>query len=420
MQEQHRSPNKRGIIAWCFFDWANSAFPTVITTFVFSAYFTQYIAKNPIQGTAQWGYAIALAGLITAIGAPLFGAIADHQGRRKPWLAFFTVLCIGCCTLLWWAKPQHDYILFTLAMVAIATICFEMGTAFYNAMLRTIVPLKYLGRVSGWAWGIGYFGGLCCLLVALFVFVQGHVPWLHLDRASQEQIRICGPLVAVWFGLFSIPLFLWTPDRPKEKCTAFEATRQGLKTLRATLKELPKNKNILLFLIAHMIYIDGLNTIFAFGGIYAAGTFGMSIEQVMLFGIVANISAGLGAAAFAWLDDYLGSKHTILLALLLLLGAVTGLVFVKQVRWFWALGILLSVFVGPVQAASRSMMAKIAPENKSSEMFGLYALTGKITAFMGPWVLGVVTTVFVSQRAGIATVIFFLVVGGLLLTRCHE
>jgi len=409
--------SKRSIIAWSFFDWANSAFPTVITTFVFSAYFTQSIAKDVISGTAQWGYAITIAGFFTAICSPIFGAIADNQGRRKPWLAFFSAICIICCALLWFAKPQHEYIFYTLVVVIIATIGFEIGTAFYNAMLRTIVPKGQLGRVSGWAWGLGYMGGLGCLVIALLAFVGGHSAWLNLDTTTAQQIRICGPLVAIWFLVFSVPLFLFTQDTPKQPISVKASMKQGLSTLYSTLRELPKNKNILLFLVAHMIYVDGLNTIFAFGGIYAAGTFGMSIEQVIKFGIATNIVAGVGAASFAWLDDYIGSKKTILLALVLISCAALGLVLAKQTIWFWCFGLLLSLFVGPIQAASRSMMAKLAPKEKMAELFGLYALTGKITAFMGPWMLAFATTYFMSQRAGVATILIFFIIGGLVLTR---
>ncbi len=405
---------KKAILAWSLYDWANSAFPTVIITFVFAAYFTQSIASNKIIGTAEWGNMIAISGIVIAILSPIFGAIADHEGRRKPWIAIFSLLTIVSAALLWFAMPGQRYVHWTLAWVMFGIIGLEIGAVFYNSMLKDLVSADYVGRVSGWAWGFGYVGGLACLVIALFAFVQSG-GWLGLDTKTAEQIRICGPFVAVWFFIFAIPLFIFTPDKPSNKIGLKNSITRGCSTLWRTLRHLPKYKNILKFLLAHMLYIDGLNTLFAFGGIYAAGTFGMSFDQVIQFGIGLNITAGIGAISFAWLDDWIGAKPTILLSLGGLIICATILLFIHGLLLFWLFALTLGLFVGPVQAASRSLMVRLVPEELTAEMFGLYAFSGKATAFLGPLLLGMVTLHFHSQRAGMATVAILMLIGGSLL-----
>jgi MFS transporter, UMF1 family len=409
-----------GQISWALYDWANSAFSAVIITFVFATYFSQGIAPDPVTGTALWGWTMTVGGIAIAVVSPILGAIADAGGRRKPWLAVFTGVSVIGCLLLWQARPDPAFVLFTLVVVGITNLCFEIAGVFYNAMLPEIVSREYLGRLSGWAWGLGYAGGLACLIFALFALIQTETPLFGLDKASAEHVRATGPLVGLWLAVFSLPLFLFTPDRRSTGLPAALAVRQGLAQLRRTFANLRRYRAILRFLVARMIYTDGLNTLFAFGGIYAAGTFGMSTAEVIQFGILLNVTAGLGALGFAWIDDRIGAKRTILIALVGLLACGTAAVLATSTTVFWLAGGLLGIFVGPTQAASRSLMARMAPAEVRTEMFGLYALTGKITAYIGPFLLGTVTYWTGSQRWGIATILAFFVVGGLLLLPLRE
>ncbi len=250
--------------------------------------------------------------------------------------------------------------------------------------------------------------------MALVGFVQTDTPWFGLDAGTAEPVRATALLVAVWFSLFALPLFLWTPDRPTGERT-IEALRDGLMTLISTLRNIGRYAQTARFLLARMIYIDGLNTLFAFGGIYAAGTFGMALDEVILFGIAINVTAGIGAASFAWLDDYIGPKRTILIALGGLIWFGGCLLLATGKVWFWVLALPLGLFVGPTQAASRSFMARLAPPDMRAEMFGLFAFSGKATAFLGPLFLAWTTQAFDSQRVGMATIIVFLALGFLLL-----
>ncbi len=410
----NRGKSFAALAAWCLYDWASGAFSIIVITFIFATYFTSKIAENQIIGTYQWANAASLAGIIIALSSPLCGAIADHGGHHKRWLFAFTWLCIIASALMWFAYPHPNYVFYTLACFVVGTVGLEVALVFYNAFLPYVAPKDYVGRISGWGWGCGYLGGILALSIALFVFVKAKIP--GLDTETMAQIRICGPFVALWYALFSLPFFFLVPAIPAKACPWRQAIYLGWRELLTTLKQLPKERHVFLYLIAHMIYADGLNTLFAFGGIYAAGTYGLSFEQVLLFGITMNITAGLGAISLAWMDDYFGPKSTIILSLFFLTLLGIPILFLHDKYVFWMVALLLAVFVGPVQSASRSLMVKLIGHKESAtEIFGLYALSGKITAFIGPWLLGFLTLTFGSQRVGMATVLVFFALGALLL-----
>lgn len=402
---------RAGLVSWCLYDWANSAFSTIVSTFVFPVYFTQMVARDPIQGAAHWSYAVAAAALAVALGAPALGAIADNLGRRKPWLFAFTLLTLIFTAALWWVEPSPQFALPALALYAAAATSFGFAMIFYDAMLRSIAPPDYLGRVSGWGWSLGYAGGLICLVAALFGLLKTDPPPFGLAIAQSEHIRATNLLVAAWFALFSIPIFAFTPDRPATGVSLNQAVQTGIAGLLGSVSRIVRRPGIGRFLIAYTLYSNGINTLFSFGGIYAASAFGLSLDEVLYFGIVLNVTAGLGAATFAWIDDLIGSKWTILIALCGLSSLGLALVLIQSQALFFVLGSVLGLFVGPAQAAGRSMMARLAPSGLETEAFGLYELSGKATIFAGPLVLGFTTWMFQSQRAGMSTILLFFVAG---------
>lgn len=410
-----RHAGVRALFSWCLFDWAGQGFPTVIATFVFAAYFAKAVAVDEVSGTAQWGMAMSLSALAVALVAPLAGAIADRAGRRKPWILALSVVCVAATLLLWRSRPDPDWVTWTLVCVAVANFGFEAGSVFYNAMLPDLAPRAMTGRLSGWGWGLGYVGGIACLAVGFVGLVRSDLGWFGLDHASAEHVRATAFLVAGWFVLFGWPLFAFTPDTPATGIGARDAVRQGVGELLSTLRRVREHASVARFLLARMVYNDGLTTLFAFGGIYASGTFGMSLEDIMLFGIAINVTAGAGAVGFAWLDDRVGPKAVILVSLAALSGLGAALLVVESTALFWAFGLPLGIFLGPAQAASRSFMARIAPAGLRTEMFGLFAFSGKATAFVGPALFGAVTAATGSQRWGMATILVFFVAGGLLL-----
>ncbi|MCG5243047.1 MFS transporter [Azospirillum doebereinerae] len=415
--------DRRAIASWCLYDWANSAYNTIITTFVFAVYFANGVIGDPVAGTARWSAAMTVAGVAIALLSPVLGAIADRSGRRKPWMGFFTGLTVLGSAALWWVEPDPSFALFALVCVVVATVAFELANVFYNATLPGLVPPRLLGRVSGWGWGVGYFGGLACLVVALFGFVKAEAPLFGLfglawsDWGPQANIRATALLVAVWYGLFALPYFLWVPDEPSSGRPLGQAVREGIGMLGRTLREAPRYGQAFRFLIASAFYRDGINTITAFGGLFAAGSFGMSFEEIVLFAIALNVVAGTGAVGFAWMDDRAGAKTVILLALAGMTAFGVPLLLATDKLWFWILALGLGAFFGPAQAAGRSMMARLAPPGMTTEMFGLYGLTGRVVGFFGPLLFGLATEAFANQRAGMATVLAFFVVGfGLMLT----
>lgn len=403
---------RRALIAWCLYDWANSAFPTVISTFVFATYFVQGVAADVATGTAQWSLAMSLAGIAIAALSPPLGAIADKGGARKPLLLLATLVNVPLCASLWFVRPDPSYAVLGIVLVAAATVAFEVGTVFYNSLLPGVAPPHLLGRASGWAWGIGYAGGLGALAVCLLLLVQPDPSPLGLDRAQAEHVRAAGPLVALWWLAFSWPLFAFVREPPVPGALPWgQAARQGIAAMARVWPALQAVPGSARFLLANMLYMNGLNTLFSFGAVYAAGSFGMTTEDVLLFGITLNVTAGLGAAGFAFIDDRFGAKPTVTVALLAMIVLGIALLLARDKALFWALGLALGVFMGPAQAASRSLMARLAPENLRGEFFGLFALSGRVTSFAGPAVLGVATVMSGSQRVGMATILVFLAAG---------
>ena len=405
----------RKALAWASFDWANSAFPTVVSTFVIAAYFTQGVAPDPATGQAQWGWMQTAAALGVALMSPLLGAIADLGGHRRALLAICTLLTAVFTGLVWFAAPDPSWTIWVLVCVGIATVGFELGTVFYNSMLPEVTEPAHIGRVSGLAWGLGYAGGLACLAIALVLLVQPNPALFGLDRSMSEHVRATALLVAAWTLVFGWPVLLMVPDSPGEKLPISRAVTTCVAETKGLLRGLPKRPDMLRFLVARIFYTDGLNTLFAFGAIFAAGVHGMDFEEILLFGIALNVTAGLGAAGFGLVEDRLGSKRTVMVALLAMIVLGAALLLTESKAVFWGMAMALGIFMGPAQAASRTLMARMAPEGEIAAHFGLFALSGRITGFAGPAVLAMVTAATGSQRAGMATVLVFLGIGAAIL-----
>jgi UMF1 family MFS transporter len=405
--------------AWCLFDWANSPYTTLVVTFVYSAYFAQAFAPDVVTGTAWWSRAVAIAGIVVALLAPLLGAIADKSGRRLRFLAVTTTVCVLATGTLTFVAPgtQREAFL-ALALFVLADIGFELGMLFYNALLPTVATPDKLGRVSGFGWALGYAGGLAALVVALVGLVQAERPWFGISREAGFNIRATCILAAVWLAVFSLPLF--AALREEQHGAARIDVRATVVELARTFRAVRQFRDAALFLLARLIFNDGLITVFAFGGIYAAGTFGMTLAEVIQFGIVINVAAGAGAFLFGFVDDRIGGKRTVLVSCAALGAATLLAVWAPNRAWFWVAGILIGIFAGPNQSASRSLMARFAPRGHENEFFGFFAFSGRLTAFAGPLLLGLATQLFHSQRAGVATVLLFFVLGGGLLLRVDE
>jgi UMF1 family MFS transporter len=443
---------RSAVLSWIMFDWAAQPYFTLITTFVFAPYFATHVASDPASGQAQWGYATSAAGLAIALLSPVLGAVADASGRRKPWIAGFGLLLVIGSALMWIGRPGDPGVIAPLLLAyAIATVGVEFATVFNNAMMPTLVPPERIGRLSGTGWAVGYIGGLISLILVLGFLAAnpetgrtllGVVPLFGLDAASHQGDRITGPLTAVWFIVFVLPMFLFTTDQAAKRPIG-PAMRHGLAELRETLASLPDNRTMAAFLIANMVYTDALVALFAFGGIYAAGTFGWHTIQIGVFGILLTVAGTLGAWAGGKLDDWLGPKRVIAGSMSILLTAIVVILSVDRDRLFFVipvappvpggglfaapaeqvyigLGLLIGIAAGPLQAASRTLLIRLAPPDRITQYFGLFALSGKVTSFMAPLAVSLVTGITMSQKAGMAVLIVFFLAGLILLSRVRE
>jgi len=444
-------PPRSAVISWIFFDWAAQPYFTLITTFIFAPYFATHVAADPASGQALWGFATAAAGMVIALLSPVLGAIADASGRRKPWIAAFGALLVIGSGLMWFGRPGEPAgIPLLLVAYGIASIGAEFATVFNNAMMPTLVPPERIGRLSGTGWATGYVGGILSLIIVLGFLAAspetgrtlfGLTPLFGLDPASHQGDRISGPLTGLWFVVFVLPMFLLTPDYPA-RLPAGAALRRGLADLRRTLAGLPGQRSMATFLIANMIYTDGLVSLFAFGGIYAAGTFGWNTIQIGTFGIILALAGAIGAWLGGKLDDALGPKRVIAISMSVLLFAVIAILSVDKdhvllikvaapepggplfgalsEKAYLVLGCLIGAAGGPLQAASRTLLIRIAPQDRIAQYFGLFALTGKVTSFIGPLLIGIVTAATASQKSGMAVLVLFFVTGLALLARVRE
>ncbi|MAW21336.1 MAG: MFS transporter [Flavobacteriales bacterium] len=392
--------NRREVFAWSLYDFANQPFTTIIVTFIYSGFFTKVIAENEQVGTTMWANSIALTAIIVALVSPILGAIADSAGYRKSFLILFTWIAAVSSILLYF--PAEGDTLLALTLFVIANVAFEIGTVFCNSYLPDLSTSKNSGSVSGFAWGLGFFGGLIALFLSIFLFPE-------LDSIAIRRINI---LVGLWFFVFSIPTILFVKDRKKEKLTKYHFF-SSFSTIKKTFRTVSNYKIVYQFLIARLFFNDGLVTIFALGGIYAVGTLDFTFSEVMKLGIVLNLAAGIGSFIFGYVEDKIGVKKIINISLLILifsnLLAFLAPYFSFQKEMFWVAGVLIGLMVGPNQSCSRSLMAQLTPKGKKNEFFGFFALTGKATSFLGPLLFGIVTSIYSQQMALWVVIVFFLI-----------
>lgn len=418
--------SSRAVWSWALYDFANSAFTTLVVTFIYATYFTKQMVLGPdgatpdeSLGTFYWSNAVSITALSVAFLSPFLGAFADRGGFRKQMLLTTTVVCVVATGALFFFSPGQATL--ALACFVVGNFAFEMGNVFYNAYLPALAPPDRIGRISGYGWGLGYIGGLLCLVIALFAFVQTETPLFGIATEGGANVRATMLLTAVWFALFAIPFFLFVPDDRPARATAGEPLLKATaRELGQTFREVRRYRQIVRLLVARLFYNDGLVTIFAMGGTYAGVTFGFSFSEVIVFGIAINLAAGIGALVMGRLDDILGGKRTIYLSLIGLSLATAVAAFMTSVTAFWVAGILMGIFAGPNQSASRSLMGRFIPPEKETEFYGFFAFSGKLTAFVGPALFGWLTLAYGSQRAGIAAVLVLFIVGGVLLLRVDE
>ena len=445
-----------GYVSWAGFEWARNPYVILITIYIFAPYFSTTVVGDPVKGQGLLGYTNAISGAMIATMAPFLGAIADKRGRRKPWILVFVAVMVPSIFLLWYAEEAGGGIGIypTLFLIVLIAVMFEFSAVFHNAMLPAIAPASKVGMISGLALSFGNLGGLLLMVFVLYAFaLPGQVDWgfipdaplFGLDQSAQEHNRIVGPLTAFWMLAFSLPLFLFTPDGKDATISVKETVKQGLTEVWVTIREVSHYANVALYLIARMIFNDGLVGILIFGGVYAAGTFGWDTIALLIFGIVTSLSAAIGAIIGGKLDDLVGSRVAVLIAVgatavLLLIGisfqpdSILFVIPVEPGKAVWSFPYyqtlpeilyflntqFFGIFITVGFASARTMMARISPPELVTQFFGLYALSGTATAFLAPLLVGFFTDTFESQRAGFASLIGLLVIGFLMMLFVRE
>lgn len=446
----------KGQWSWALFEWARNPYVILITIYIFSPYFSNVVVGDPVKGQAIWGHINGIAGFFIAVLGPVLGAIADTGGKRKPWIAFFVAIMVPATFALWWALPggQGLSILGIAALVVAVSIAFEFSAVFHNSMLPAVAPHHRIGFLSGLGLALGNAGALIILCFMLWAFMlPGMVGWsfipakalFGIDVAQFENSRIAGPICALWMAVFTLPLLLWTPDVKGAGVPLGVAVKRGLGTVVKTVIKLRSYRNVAAYLIARMFYNDGKTAVLVFGGVYAAGVFHWDALTLTIYGIVLSIFAVGGGIFGGWLDDTFGSKRAIMISIG---GTALGVVLAVSITptelffffphdpatpplWdlpffrtlpellYLTVVLLVAICITAAYANSRTMLARIAPVTKMSEFFGIYALSGTATAFLGPTLVGITTDIFQSQRAGFASVLVLLVIGlvGMLFVR---
>lgn len=397
--------DKKKIFIWTLFDFANTSFSIVVVTFLYAVYFKKVIAENQPVGDLYWSIGTSLAMIVTAIISPILGAIADYSTGKKRFLLFFTLLCIIATASLFFIGSGQ--IFWGVTIFVLANIGFEAGLVFYDAFLPEITVPKNYGRVSGYGYAMGYLGSLATLAV-IYPFIQA------------DMIKESFPISALFFLIFSLPLFLYIKDNRKNLSAHESYLKIGISRVWNTLTHLKYHKNLAIFLLAYFFYIEGVNTIIFFSGNYASTTLGFSETELLIFFITVQTTAIAGSVLLGILADSIGQKRTIIITLIMWMITVLIAFLITDKNGFYVVGLIAGAAMGSSQSTSRSLMSKLTPPERKTEFFGFYSFFGKSSAVIGPLVFGLVSYLSGNQRYAIISIGFFFLVGLLILLKVND
>ena len=406
---------RRMVVAWGLWDWGSSAYSAVITSFVFGPYVVRGVVGDAQPGGLSantWlGIATATAGFLVAVIAPITGQRSDAGGHRKRNLAIWSALVIVVMLAMFSVRDDPGYLWIALVLLAGGAVFQEFAVVSYNAMLPQVSTPDTIGRVSGFGWAMGYFGGIFLLLICYVGFIAPDVGWFGVTSAGGLNIRAVVVISAIWFAVFAIPVLVAVPESPpgpkRRRVGFFASYRLLVHDIKALFR---RDRNSVHFLIASALYRDGLAAIFSFGAILAVSVYGLAQSSVLIFGIAANVVAALGALGMGAIEDRIGPKKVIMISLVGLITTSLILLFAHGTTMFWIFGLILTLWVGPAQSSSRAFMARIAPVGREGEMFGLYATTGRAASFLAPGLFALFSGLF-TDRVGIVGIALVLLAG---------
>ncbi|PJJ73639.1 UMF1 family MFS transporter [Diaminobutyricimonas aerilata] len=436
LQEGREIPRSQ-VFAWALWDWATQPFNTVILTFIFTAlYLTTDVFLPPEvaalgegdpvyeAGLADlasgFGWASFAAGLLIAIVAPVLGQRSDATGHRKRWLAVNTALVVVCMALLFFVEAEPAFFLLGVSLVALGSVFNEIAGVNYNAMLVQVSTRSTVGRVSGLGWGFGYLGGIVALVLVVIAY---SFDWFGLPQDDGLPFRLVAVGCALWTTLFALPILFKVPElpagRPERRVGFFASYGLLLRDVVALYRD---SRPTFWFLLASAVFRDGLAGVFAFGAVIANQVFGFGFLEVVAFGIAANLVAGVSTIVSGRFDDRFGARAVILTALAGLVVAGTAVFLLRDGGdiVFWVGGLILCLFVGPAQAASRSFLARVTPAGREGEIFGLYATTGRAASFLSPGLWALFIGIFGATAFGILGIVLVTLVGFVLLLLVKE
>ena len=396
---------KKKIFIWTLFDFANTSFSIVVVTFLYAVYFKKVVAEGQPIGDLYWSLGTSIAMIITAIISPILGAIADYSAGKKRFLLFFTLLCVAATSSLFFVGSGNVFM--GVVIFILANVGFEAGLVFYDAFLPEITEPKNYGRVSGYGFAMGYLGSLATLAI-IFPFIQA------------EMIKESFPVAALFFLIFSLPLFIYLKDNRKKVVEHESYFKIGVTRVWNTLSHLKNYKNLTTFLLAYFFYIEGVNTIIFFSCNYASTTLGFSETELLIFFLTVQTTAIAGSVLLGIVADSIGQKKTIMITLVMWLLTVLIAFLVQDKNGFYVVGLIAGAAMGSSQSTSRSMMSKLTPPERKTEFFGFYSFFGKSSAVIGPLVFGLVSFISGDQRLAIISIGLFFVVGLLILTQVKD
>lgn len=417
-----RATPRRTVAAWASWDWGSSAYSSIVTSFVFAPYLANAVAAGrpagSLSGSTWLGIAMFVAGVAVAAIAPITGQRADAGGRRRRSLGLWTALTIGSTLGLFFVRDEYSYLWLGLVLLAAGSVFMEFAGVSYNAMLQQISTPANIGRISGIGWASGYVGGIFVLLISFVLFISPDVGLFGVTAEGGMKYRVLAIVVAIWFAVFAIPALVLVPEIPPTTTIDRVGFLASYKVLARDVRTLFRaDRNSVYFLLASALYRDGLAAVFSFGAVLAVSVYGLSASDVIIFGVAANIVAAIGAFAAGFLEDRVGPKPIILVSLTGLIVTATILLFAHGATMFWVFGLLLCLWVGPAQSSSRSFLARLAPEGREGQMFGLYATTGRAVSFLAPGLFALLSGVFNSDRMGIIGIALVLLMGAIALWR---